>query len=57
MTAVTLAAADVTPMLDGDLAIAAANAPRLTVVSGPISEIERFEAQCAGRAEFRRLQT
>ncbi len=57
MTAVTLAAADVTPMLDGDLAIAAANAPKLTVVSGPIDAIERFEAQCAGRAEFRRLQT
>jgi len=57
MTAVTLAAADVTPMLDGDLAIAAANAPRLTVVSGPTAAIERFEAQCAGRAEFRRLQT
>ena len=57
MTAVTLSAADATPLLDGDVAIAAANAPKLTVVSGPIGAIERFEARCAGRAEFRRLQT
>ena len=57
MTAVSLPAADVESMLGADLAIAAVNAPRLTVVSGPMPAIERFEEQCMGRGACRRLQT
>ncbi len=55
MTAVPLSAAEIEPLLDDRVAIAATNGRRLTVLSGPTSAIERFERQLAGRTECRRL--
>jgi amino acid adenylation domain-containing protein len=45
MLAVRLPAADVSPLLNGQLAIAAINAPSLCVVSGPNEEIDSLERQ------------
>ena len=55
MTSVSLPTSEVEPLLGDRLAIAAANGPRLTVVSGSPAEIERFEQRLAGRVECRRL--
>ena len=58
MTAVPLSATDVEALLDDDLSIAAVNAPRLTVVSGPIEAVVRFEREQGARGVLtRRLRT
>lgn len=56
MVSVPMAEADVRPLLDDELAIAAINAPELCVVSGTAESVARFEGQLAERdVEFRRL--
>lgn len=46
MLSVPLSAQDLSPYLaDGQLALAAVNAPSLCVVSGPVSEIDQFQQQ------------
>jgi acyl transferase domain-containing protein/acyl carrier protein len=47
MLAVPLAPARLEPLLDGDLTIAAANAPQLCVASGPEAEVARLEQRLA----------
>jgi acyl transferase domain-containing protein/acyl carrier protein len=58
MTAVAQSAAQLKPVLGDSLAIAAINAPTLSVVSGPTEEIDRFERSCQERGiACRRLET
>jgi acyl transferase domain-containing protein len=58
MLAVPLSEAEVSPLLTGDLALAVINAPRRTVVSGPLPAIEALEKTLAGQdLEGRRLRT
>jgi acyl transferase domain-containing protein/acyl carrier protein len=58
MTAVALPAAQLQSVLADGLAIAAINAPALSVVSGPIEDIDRFERTCQERGVLcRRLRT
>ena len=49
MLAVEAAADDLTPMLDGRIAIAAVNAPTLTVVSGDEADIQALADRLPGR--------
>ncbi|MFF0087443.1 beta-ketoacyl synthase N-terminal-like domain-containing protein [Streptomyces canus] len=49
MLSVTAAAADVAAVLPPELDIAAVNGPESCVVSGPLAEIDRFEAEAALR--------
>ncbi|WP_253895672.1 non-ribosomal peptide synthetase/type I polyketide synthase, partial [Corallococcus exercitus] len=49
MLAVALPAAQVQPLLSGRLELAAVNAPDRCVVSGPVEEVERLEAELKGR--------
>lgn len=56
MLSVALSEADVLPHLSGDLSLAAVNAPQLCVVSGPVEQIDRLQAQLAAHEiESRRL--
>ena len=58
MLAVPLSEAEVTPLLSPDLALAAINAPRRTVVSGPLPAIEELERKLIEKGiEGRRLRT
>jgi acyl transferase domain-containing protein/acyl carrier protein len=58
MTAVAQPARQLEPVLSGSLAIAAINAPMLSVVSGSIEDIDRFERSCQERGvACRRLET
>ncbi|MEW6304921.1 MAG: aminotransferase class III-fold pyridoxal phosphate-dependent enzyme, partial [Verrucomicrobiota bacterium] len=58
MLAVRLSEAEVLPLLDQPLSIAAINSPNLCVVSGPFEAIESFEAKLKQLgAAGRRLQT
>jgi len=61
MLAVPLGEADMTPLLTGDLALAAVNGPQRTVVSGPWPAIKALERTLAGYPEGgiegRRLRT
>ncbi len=58
MLAVPLPAEQLAALLDGDLTIAAANAPRLCVASGPEAEIARLEQRLAAAGTpGRRLHT
>ena len=49
MLAVRLPVAEVEPLLDGKLSVAALNGPSLTVVAGPHDVIEDFEKQLGAR--------
>lgn len=58
MTAVRLPPADVAQWLNGELSLAAVNAPNACVVSGPITAISTLEAKLAdGGVAVRRLTT
>lgn len=58
MLSVRLPEAELLPLLDARLAIAAINGPTLCVVSGPFDAIEAFEAQLTARGiVHRRLHT
>ena len=58
MLAVPLARAELMPLLDRELSLAAVNAPRLCVVSGPTAAIEGFSTRLAGQGiECRPLHT
>ena len=58
MTAVAQSARQLEPVLGGSLAIAAVNAPMLSVVSGSMDDIDRFERSCQERGiACRRLET
>ncbi len=58
MLAVSLAAAEVEPLLGDELAIAGINGPRQTVVAGPLAAVSAFEAKLAELgAVGRQLQT
>ncbi len=58
MLAVPLDEAEVKPMFDGKLQIAAINAPSLCVVSGPTPEVDAFEKRLAEKGQDgRRLHT
>ncbi len=49
MTAVPQSESDLEPFLPGSVSVAATNGQALTVVSGPVDAIERFEKQLAER--------
>ncbi len=58
MLSVRLGEAEVQPLLNGDLSIAALNAPRLTVVSGPHEQVAKLEGLLQERGVMaRRLHT
>ena len=58
MLAVPFSAAEVEPMLDAELSVAAINAPSRCVIAGPTESIEGLETQLKGRSiECRRLHT
>jgi amino acid adenylation domain-containing protein len=58
MLSVRLAEADLLPMLNGELSLAAANSPALSVVSGPDAAIDRLDAELSHRGiPTRRLAT
>jgi phthiocerol/phenolphthiocerol synthesis type-I polyketide synthase E len=58
MIAIPKAELEVKEMLPGTLDFAVINAPNISVVSGPDTEIERFEKQLEAQGiRFRRLQT
>lgn len=58
MLSVALAEEELRPLLEADLDLAAINAPKLSVVSGPTSAIERLERRLAERGvDCRRLHT
>jgi acyl transferase domain-containing protein len=58
MLSVRLPEAEVKPLLNGDLSIAALNAPKLTVVSGPHDQVAKLEALLEKRGVMaRRLHT
>jgi len=58
MLSVRLGEAEVKPLLNGDLSIAALNAPKLTVVSGPYDQVAKLEALLEERGVMaRRLHT
>ncbi|HOY65271.1 MAG TPA: SDR family oxidoreductase [Candidatus Ozemobacteraceae bacterium] len=58
MTAVEASEADLLPHLNAELAVAAVNAPDVTVLSGSVAAIEAFESVMAGRKiPCRRLRT
>jgi len=58
MLAVQLSVEEMMPRLDGELSLAAENAPRLSVVSGPVAAIDRLAAELTTDGKFaRRLQT
>ena len=58
MLSVRLSEADLLPLLGDKLDLAAANAPALCVAAGPITEIERLEAELHAReVPCRRLHT
>jgi amino acid adenylation domain-containing protein len=58
MVTVPLPAAEVAALLTGGLAVAAANAPELTVVSGPLEEVAALEGRLrGGGVDCRRLHT
>ena len=58
MLSIPLAVAEVEPLLDAELALAAVNAPKLCVVSGAIAAIAQLQAQLAQQGvECRRLKT
>lgn len=58
MMAVPMPAADVDPLLNEKLSLAAVNSPSLTVVSGPFEAIDEFESLLSGKGfEGRRLHT
>jgi acyl transferase domain-containing protein len=58
MLAVRLSEGEVTPLLDGDLSLAAINGPKLCVIAGPLAAIERIERTLEGReVGTRRLAT
>jgi acyl transferase domain-containing protein len=58
MLAVPLAEKELMPLLNGELSLAAVNAPSLCVVSGTVQAIERFEQGFAGKdLVCRRLHT
>ncbi len=48
MLSVALPEADARARLSGDLSLAAVNAPELCVVSGPVDQIERLQAELTG---------
>ena len=58
MTAVPRPAREIEPALTGALALAAVNGPRLSVVAGPLDEVDRFEQAWRERGvECARLHT
>ncbi|WP_321934194.1 non-ribosomal peptide synthetase/type I polyketide synthase [Paraburkholderia sp. J8-2] len=58
MLVVRLPEAELSPMLPGDVDLAALNAPTLSVVAGPFAAIEAFETTLKARdIEHRRLHT
>lgn len=58
MLGVPLSSAELTPLLDGDLALAASNAPAMSTVAGPDDAVTAFAARLAGRGvAARRLHT
>jgi acyl transferase domain-containing protein len=58
MLAVPLGSAELTPLLDGDLALAASNAPAMSTVAGPADVVAAFAARLADRGVVaRRLHT
>lgn len=58
MLAIRLPEKAILPLLDGELSIAALNAPSLSVVSGPSDAVAALEEKLAGqRVAFRRLST
>jgi amino acid adenylation domain-containing protein len=58
MLSVRLAEAEIHPLLNGELSIAALNAPKLTVVSGPHDQVAKLESLLAERGVMaRRLHT
>ena len=58
MLAVSLSETEVLPLLGEELSLAAVNAPRRTVVSGPAAAVERLAALLADRGvHHRRLRT
>ena len=58
MLAVPLPAAEVVPMLDAQLSVAAVNAPSRCVVAGPAEPVQRLEAMLKTKGvECRRLHT
>jgi amino acid adenylation domain-containing protein len=58
MLAIRLPEKAILPLLDGELSIAALNAPSLSVVSGPSDAVMALEEKLAGqRVAFRRLST
>ncbi|MBV9788909.1 MAG: acyltransferase domain-containing protein, partial [Chloroflexi bacterium] len=58
MLSVDLPAAEIQPLLDSNLSVAAINGPKLTVVTGPTEAIAALEQTLSARdAEFRRLHT
>ncbi len=58
MLAVRLPEADLVPLLDADVSIAAINGPKLCVVAGPFAAIDRMESACKARGVVtRRLHT
>ena len=58
MVAVSLPAAEVEPLLNGKLSLAAVNAPELCIISGPTEEVENFEEQLKQKGlEGHRLHT
>jgi acyl transferase domain-containing protein len=58
MLAVPLSPAELAPLLDGDLALAASNAPAMSTVAGPGDAVDAFAARLAERGvTARRLHT
>lgn len=58
MVSVRLGEAEVTPLLNGELSVAATNGPRLSVVAGPLPAIEKLECQLSAQGvAARRLAT
>jgi len=58
MLAVPLSEADVTRRLNGRVSLAAINAPTMTVVSGPVEDVEALENELGSEnVSVRRLQT
>ena len=58
MAAVGLAEAELTPLLGGDVSLAAVNGPALCVVAGPEAAITAFETRMSARGtKVRRLET